>query len=327
MPKASRIDDTIAHSNALLGLVGGLVIGAVVGAAVVASGGTAAVIIATAVAGGATVAGIGQVIGHAIMQNTGKIVTGAQRTKISHRLAARAVEDLVDCHTGQVVAQGSRKVFIEDFPASRIGDKTQCDGTISSGSANVDIGQEPGSYVHIKSKEIPLWLQFGVEVIGLGPGGGSKPKSRSGGGSTHGAPSPSRGDGPSKGAETPGPQKTDAPAQKTDAPAQKTDAPAQKTTNQPLGRGSTADKSKGSKLPENLREQLAVEEAMSNPTAGTELPIQMRDRWPASDGWVKMQQIVESSRNGIDPANDRPINVHYVYNKITGEIDDFKIKF
>lgn len=35
-------------------------------------------------------------------------------------------------------------------------------------------------------------------------------------------------------------------------------------------------------------------------------------RWMASDGWVKMQQIV----NGV--------NIHYVRNTVTGAVDDFK---
>jgi len=87
-----------------------------------------------------------------------------------------------------------------------------------------------------------------------------------------------------------------------------------------LGRGSTANPSKGSTLPRNLREQLAIEQAMSNPTAGKVLAVPMTDpRWPASEGWVKMQQMIYPS--------GAPINVHYVYNKITGEMDDFKIKF
>jgi filamentous hemagglutinin len=37
-------------------------------------------------------------------------------------------------------------------------------------------------------------------------------------------------------------------------------------------------------------------------------------RWPAADGWVKMQQI----ENGV--------NVHYVRNTVTGAVDDFKFK-
>ena len=65
--------------------------------------------------------------------------------------------------------------------------------------------------------------------------------------------------------------------------------------------------------PTNLQEQLALEQAKSNPRAGTRLPLQMGDpRWPASAGWVKMQQIV----NGVV--------VHYVMNVITQATDDWK---
>ncbi|MEI6810402.1 MAG: hypothetical protein WCN95_16905, partial [bacterium] len=36
-----------------------------------------------------------------------------------------------------------------------------------------------------------------------------------------------------------------------------------------------------------------------------------------SEGWVKMQQTIK--------LGGEPINVHYVRNPLTGEIDDFKI--
>jgi hypothetical protein len=87
---------------------------------------------------------------------------------------------------------------------------------------------------------------------------------------------------------------------------------------QQLGRGSTANLAKGSSLATNLREQLAIEQALANPKAGKPLPFKMTDpRWPASEGWVKMQQI-------IHPGGE-PINVHYLYNTITGAVDDAKI--
>ena len=77
------------------------------------------------------------------------------------------------------------------------------------------------------------------------------------------------------------------------------------------GRG----QSKGGHQPENLREQLAVEEAMSNPKAGRVLEGKNTDpRWPADEGWVKKAQNV----------ND--VEIHYQYNSKTGQIDDFKIK-
>ncbi|MHC2148959.1 hypothetical protein ACVI9W_004941 [Pseudomonas sp. 210_17 TE3656] len=78
----------------------------------------------------------------------------------------------------------------------------------------------------------------------------------------------------------------------------------------PLGLGST-----GRSTPANLNEKLAMEQAMSNPTAGRPLPVPMTDpRWPAADGWVKSAQNI----NGIE--------IHYVRNSKTGAIDDFKLK-
>ncbi|OCG45457.1 hypothetical protein A9G34_06245 [Gilliamella sp. Choc4-2] len=83
-----------------------------------------------------------------------------------------------------------------------------------------------------------------------------------------------------------------------------------KEVNKPLGLGST-----GRNTPVNLNEKLALEQAISNPTAGRQLPVPMTDkRWPASDGWVKMSQNI----NGIE--------IHYVRNTKTGAIDDFKFK-
>lgn len=78
----------------------------------------------------------------------------------------------------------------------------------------------------------------------------------------------------------------------------------------PLGRGST-----GRTVPNSLAEKLAMEQAMSYPNGGRQLPIPMTDsRWPKTDGWVKMTQNI----NGIE--------IHYVRNTKTGQIDDFKFK-
>ena len=87
-----------------------------------------------------------------------------------------------------------------------------------------------------------------------------------------------------------------------------------------LGRGSTASLAKGTTVARNLRESLAVEQAMASPTAGRELALRMTDpRWPASEGWVKMQQVIQSG------GREGATNVHYLLNKVTGAIDDFKI--
>lgn len=86
-----------------------------------------------------------------------------------------------------------------------------------------------------------------------------------------------------------------------------------------LSKGSTANLSKGTTLARRLREQLAIEQAMKDPGAGLELPrMKMTDpRWPAEQGWVKMAQR-------FDPGGGE-IEVHYVMNRITGAVDDFKI--
>jgi hypothetical protein len=79
-----------------------------------------------------------------------------------------------------------------------------------------------------------------------------------------------------------------------------------------LGKGST-----GRTTPNNLNEQLAMKQVLSDPLKGaTELTkVTMTDkRWLAEDGWVKMSQNV----NGIE--------IHFVYNKKTGQFDDFKFK-
>ena len=82
------------------------------------------------------------------------------------------------------------------------------------------------------------------------------------------------------------------------------------------GRGST-----GRTIPNNLGEQMAMHQVRSDPLEGaTELPIKLNDtRWKSSDGWVKMQSVVET-------VDGNKITIHYVYNKVTGTFDDFKFK-
>ena len=84
-----------------------------------------------------------------------------------------------------------------------------------------------------------------------------------------------------------------------------------------VGRGST-----GRTIPNTLEEQMAMHQVMSNPLDGAvdlsqlaKNPVIMTDpRWPASEGWVKMS----NNANGME--------IHFVYNKITGAFDDFKFK-
>jgi hypothetical protein len=78
--------------------------------------------------------------------------------------------------------------------------------------------------------------------------------------------------------------------------------------------------STGRNVAESLSEQLAMQQVEANPQAGQILNnITMNDpRWPASAGWVKMQQIVQTS--------DGRIIIHYVYNTITHAVADYKFK-
>jgi hypothetical protein len=82
------------------------------------------------------------------------------------------------------------------------------------------------------------------------------------------------------------------------------------------GRGNT-----GRTTPNTLNEQMAMNQVQSNPLKGaTKVPLEMNDaRWPASEGWVKMQSVVQNT-DGTKTA------IHYVYNEITGAFDDFKFK-
>lgn len=64
-----------------------------------------------------------------------------------------------------------------------------------------------------------------------------------------------------------------------------------------------------------------MHQVQSNPLEGAiKVPLEMTDpRWPASEGWVKMQSVVQN-------ADGTKTTIHYVYNEITGAFDDFKFK-
>ncbi|GIW91674.1 MAG: hypothetical protein KatS3mg109_2106 [Pirellulaceae bacterium] len=69
--------------------------------------------------------------------------------------------------------------------------------------------------------------------------------------------------------------------------------------------------------PQNLRQQLAAEEVVNNPAKGIALGPSKDPTWPASEGWVKMA-------GRLKPGGDA-LEVHYMYNPRTGEVDDVKI--
>ena len=85
--------------------------------------------------------------------------------------------------------------------------------------------------------------------------------------------------------------------------------------NPELGNGGEAAASTGRADASSLIEQLAMESAQADPASGRVLPLTMSDdRWPASEGWVKMAQNI----NGVE--------IHYVYNTVTGVAADWKFK-
>ena len=68
----------------------------------------------------------------------------------------------------------------------------------------------------------------------------------------------------------------------------------------------------------NLREQLALLQTQSNPTAGKIILDNMTDaRWLSSEGWVKMQQTFTFEDKTI-------LSIHYVINNKHYLMDDFK---
>ena len=72
-------------------------------------------------------------------------------------------------------------------------------------------------------------------------------------------------------------------------------------------------KSTGRAAPNDLKEKLAMEEAMGNPGGKHAKGVKMSDpRYPAKDGWIKMEQEVNGSK------------VHYIKNTKTGAVSDFK---
>lgn len=171
MSDAARVGDPIEHSAALTGLLAGLAIGAVGAALIVGTGGLAAV--AFVGAGAALGAGIGEVIGGLdfFTSDAGKILSGSKDVYINNLPAARARADVAGCdkHTDapKVIAQGSDSVFINGMPAARVGDRTECDGKISSGSSNVYVGGGTITTDPI-DPEVDEWLQTSIFVVGIG---------------------------------------------------------------------------------------------------------------------------------------------------------------
>ncbi|MFV0424405.1 MAG: hypothetical protein ACK5K7_02390 [Bacilli bacterium] len=90
-----------------------------------------------------------------------------------------------------------------------------------------------------------------------------------------------------------------------------------------LGNGST-----GRFVPNDVSEQMFLREVLEDPLKGATNTgnILGDSRWPAEEGWVKMQvtaerTYIDSNLNIVSKPNS---TIHYVYNTNTGQFDDFK---
>lgn len=171
---AARELDDIAHTASQSWMIAGLIGGAILGAAaVVVTGGAAVVAVIAAAAAGATAAGgVGEMIGSmswAPRHSTGKLVDGSPDVIINNRAAIRAHLSLGECneHSGsrQRVAEGSINVYINNFPAARVGDRLTCSAEIFSGSSNVFIGGSKQQTDDI-NPEVPGWINW--VMLGVG---------------------------------------------------------------------------------------------------------------------------------------------------------------
>ena len=177
MSAAARVGDPIEHTSALEGLLLGLAVGAAAvvvaaaaGVSIVASGGLAAVAVVGAVV--SLSAGVGELIGSlsCCTNKAGQIFKGSGNVFTNGKRAARAHLDTATCDkhgsVPQVIAQGSGTVHINGQPAARVGDRTVCDGKISAGSGNVNIGGVTEQTDDI-DPEVEPWLHWLVGGIGF----------------------------------------------------------------------------------------------------------------------------------------------------------------
>jgi uncharacterized Zn-binding protein involved in type VI secretion len=147
-----------------------VVVAAAAGVSIVASGGLAAVAVVGAVV--SLSAGVGELIGSlsCCTNKAGQIFKGSGNVFTNGKPAARAHLDTATCDkhgsAPQVIAQGSGTVHINGQPAARVGDRTVCDGKISAGSGNVNIGGATEQTDDI-NPEVEPWLHWLVGGIGF----------------------------------------------------------------------------------------------------------------------------------------------------------------
>lgn len=169
--QAARVDDPIAHTASKSWMIVGLIGGAILGAATVATGGLA-LVVASAAVGACAAGGLGEVLGSmswAPRHVTGTLTEGSPNVYVNSRKAIRAHLSLGKCdeHSGSPkrVAEGSIKIYINNYPAARLGDKLTCSAEIFAGSPNVFFGGAKVQTDEI-SPEVPEWVNW--VMLGVG---------------------------------------------------------------------------------------------------------------------------------------------------------------
>ncbi|MGH1558816.1 PAAR domain-containing protein [Caulobacter segnis] len=178
---AARLGDDVAHSQAglgmLLGVLGGVVAGAVLVGATVATGGAALAVVA-AVGGAAGLTSFGGLagmnIGAAMMgPPTGKFVVGSPNVLVNNRPATMTFISMAVCAKEAGVpiplATGSSTVFINECMAGREGEKLGCSAvSVKMTSPDVFIGGESAQDPRVDIKpEVPEWAVTALQVLGV----------------------------------------------------------------------------------------------------------------------------------------------------------------
>jgi hypothetical protein len=167
MYPAARVDDEVLHEAwetaqaAPIGLAGGIVITI----AIIASGGTA--VIAFGIGG--AVAAIGGLIDTVFVAGDCKIISGAD-TVFTNLKASALAHPKCKTSDGHEIVRGAEHVFIEDSRASRVGDFSDCEGHISTGSPPPNQVAIGGA---MQPRETPMWfiayqlIDFGYSAASL----------------------------------------------------------------------------------------------------------------------------------------------------------------
>jgi uncharacterized Zn-binding protein involved in type VI secretion len=176
---ARQLVDPIEHSSAFWGALAGAVVGLVIGVAIVAAtiatGGGALVLIGSLLVAAGTVASmttlgkdIGALIGGLSIfnYNAGDIELGSPNVTVGGRdLHAARVKDPVKCHSGKKIATGCATISINQEPAARVDEKTECSGTIKEGCKTVKYGGPSVEVLKVEDEPTPAWFKWTMEVL------------------------------------------------------------------------------------------------------------------------------------------------------------------